>query len=102
MKQVSLFIGLNKKGTNVQTIPTLEALRITENVIATYTDGATIRECRGFYTCENGVKTHETTLEAIFFEPDMKAIASICSTLKNVLDQEAIYANVTNVETIEF
>lgn len=102
MKQVSLFVGLNKQGTNVQTISTLDALHITENVIATYTDGATIRECRGFYTCENGVKTHETTLECVFFEPDLNAIASICNTLKTVLDQECIYANVTDVETIQF
>lgn len=102
MRQVSIFIGLNKAGTNIQVINTNDALHIIENVIATYTDGATLRECRGIYTNHNGVISYETTIEGIFFEPDMKHIESICKTLKRLLDQEAIYCNVQNIETIEF
>lgn len=102
MKQVSIFVGLNKAGTNVQTISTVDALHIIENVIATYTDGATLRECRGIYTNRNGIISYETTIEGIFFDPDMNAIKSICNTLKSVLQQECIYANIQNIETIEF
>lgn len=102
MKQVSIYIGLNKAGTNIQVINTSEALHIIENVIATYTDGATLRECKGIYTNRNGVISYETTIEGIFFEPNMKHIESICKTLKQLLDQETIYCNVQTVETIEF
>lgn len=102
MKQVSIYIGLNKAGTNIQVINTHDALHIIENVIATYTDGATLRECRGIYTNHNGVVSYETTIEAIFFEPDMKHIESICRTLKRLLDQEAIYCNVQDIQTIAY
>lgn len=102
MKQISMFVGLNKAGTNMQVISTIDALNIIQNVIATYTDGATIRECRGIYRNQNSVLSFENTIECIFFEPDMQAIQSICKTLKSVLQQESIYCNVQDIQTIEF
>ena len=102
MKQVSIYIGLNKAGTNTQVISTIDALRIIENVISTYTDGATLRECRGIYRNNNGVISYETTIEGLFFDPDMRAIESICKTLKQVLDQESIYCNVQDIQTIAY
>ena len=42
MKKFTLYLGLNDKDTKRQEIATLEAYKITTNLLTSYTDGATI------------------------------------------------------------
>lgn len=100
MLQVTFFIGLNDKVTKKQEISTLDAFKIVENIFNTFTDGATIRECRGIYKHENGEHVIENTLECFTFEIDDEKIKEIVSLLKDVLNQESILVRKEEVDTI--
>lgn len=99
MLQVTFFIGLNDKDTKKQEITTIDAFKIVENIFNTYTDGATIRECRGIYKHENGEHVIENTLECFTFEINDEKIVEIVTILKKLLNQESILVRKENVNT---
>ena len=100
MLQVTFFIGLNDKVSKKQEILTVDAFKIVENIFNTYTDGATIRECRGIYKHDNGDHVIENTLECFTFEIDDQKIMEIVSILKNLLNQESILVRKEEVNTV--
>ena len=100
MLQVTFFIGLNDKDSKKQEILTVDAFKIVENIFNTYTDGATIRECRGIYKHDNGEHVIENTLECFTFEIDDQKIMEIVSILKNLLNQESILVRKEEVNTV--
>lgn len=100
MLQVTFFIGLNDKDSKQQEISTIDAFKIVENIFNTYTEGATIRECRGIYKHENGEHVIENTLECFTFEITDDEIKNIVNILKSLLNQESILVRKENVNTM--
>ena len=69
MKKHTFYIGLNDKDTKSQLINTLDAYRITTNILGV---DSTIKECKGVYTHEDGTITTENTLEVVLLDFDNK------------------------------
>ena len=87
------YVGFNDKDTHVQTVSTLNAATIIQNIFASYSCGVTITEGKGVYVHENGDIVTENTLIVSVYEFDgepEKPIKSICADLKKVLNQESI------------
>lgn len=100
MLQVTFFIGLNDKDSKKQEIMTVDAFKIVENIFNAYTEGATIRECRGIYKHENGDHVIENTLECFTFEITDEQIKEIVSILKSLLNQESVLVRKEQVNTM--
>lgn len=87
------YVGLNDKDTHVQTVSTLNAATIIQNIFASYSCGVTITEGKGVYVHENGDIVTENTLIVSVYEFDgepEKPIGAICADLKKILNQESI------------
>ena len=87
-------IGLNDKDTHHQRIQTVEAYKVVENVVSTYTDGATIYQSRGFYKGE-----WEESLQMTIFGIDRATALAICEDLKRILNQERIALGESEVKS---
>jgi len=91
MKKHTFYIGLNDKDTKSQLINTLDAYRITTNILGV---DSTIKECKGVYTHEDGTITTENTLEVVLldFEDALtdRWIEKKASAIKQALNQESI------------
>lgn len=91
MKKHTFYIGLNDKDTKSQLISTLDAYRITTNILGV---DSTIKECKGVYTHEDGTITTENTLEVVLLDFDDaltdRWIAEKANAIKQALNQESI------------
>jgi hypothetical protein len=87
MTKYTLYIGLNDKDTKKQEIPTNGALVL----LAQYLKDATVQECTGFYTHENGEFIIEKSLrvEKLDFSDTFDVFAAI-RDLKIIFNQESI------------
>lgn len=98
MKKHTLYIGLNDQETKTQLISTLDAYRITTNILGV---DSTIKECKGVYTHEDGAITTENTLEVVLLDFDgvmSKAwVLEKVEALKTALNQESIAYQVENI-----
>ena len=91
MKKFILFVGLNDKDTKKQKISTKKAINIIVSTIqANHLQGCTISQSIGFYTHTNNTMVVEKSLKVEIFTSNLKAIKSLISTLKTVLNQESI------------
>jgi len=90
MEKYILYLGLNDKNTKVQKIATLEAYKITMNILKAYTDGATIFEANGLYKHDNGEFVIEKTLRIELLFVSKKQVVDIVTELKRVFNQESI------------
>ena len=91
MKKHTFYIGLNDKDTKTQLFSTLDAYRITTNILGV---DSTIKECKGVYTHEDGTITTENTLEVVLLDFDDaltdRWIAEKANAIKQALNQESI------------
>lgn len=91
MKKHTFYIGLNDKDTKTQLFSTLDAYRITTNILGV---DSTIKECKGVYTHEDGTITTENTLEVVLLDFDNaltdRWIADKANAIKQALNQESI------------
>ena len=90
MEKYTLYLGLNDKDKKQQLISTLEAYKITNNILLSYTDGATIFEANGIYKHKDGNYTIEKTsrIELLFITE--KDVNNIVADLKRAFNQESI------------
>lgn len=86
----TLYVGMNDKDSKVQEISTLEAKKMIQKLILTYTDGATIFEAEGLYKHEDGTFVVENTLRIELMFIDVKAVREIVNTIKRLLNQESV------------
>lgn len=90
MKKFTLYVGLNDKDKKVQLISTVEAYKITNNILLHYTDGATIFEASGIYKHEDGTFTIEKTLRIELLFITEETVDEIVKDLKQAFNQESI------------
>lgn len=90
MKKTTLYVGLNDKDTKRQMIDTLEATKLTTNIITNLANGCTIYNATGIYKHDNGEIVIENTLKIELFEVENEVINNIISLLKLALNQESI------------
>ena len=95
IKQHILILGLNDKDTKKQEITTLDAYKITMNILTEHFSGATITEAQGFYKHEDGTLTFETSLKIELLFADDKQVSEVIEQLKTTFNQESI-ALITN------
>ena len=90
MKKFTLYLGLNDKDKKIQLINTVEAYKIVNNIITSYTDGATIFEASGIYKHDDGTVIIEKTLriELLFIEKN--TVLEIIRQLKTIFNQESV------------
>ena len=101
MEKVTLYIGLNDKITKKQKIDTQEAIKISSNILAMYTGGATIYNATGIYKHDNGAIVIENTLRIEIINVHADRIKKAVTILKNVLNQESIIMQYEIVKTVE-
>ena len=91
MKKHTFYIGLNDKDTKTQLFSTLDAYRITTNILGV---DSTIKECKGVYTHEDGTITTENTLEVVLLDFDNaltdRWVTDKANAIKQTLNQESI------------
>lgn len=90
MKKYTLYVGLNDKDKKQQQISTIEAYKITNNILLAYTNGATIFEANGIYKHEDGTFTIEKTLRIELLFVTEETVQKIVADLKQALNQETI------------
>lgn len=90
MKKFTLYLGLNDKDKKTQLINTVEAYKIVNNIITSYTDGATIFEASGIYKHEDGTVTIEKTLRIELLFIEKSTVLEIIKQLKMIFNQESI------------
>ena len=90
IEKFTLYVGLNDKDSKVQEIATLEAYKIINNLLLTYTDGATIFEAVGIYKHEDGSFVTENTLRIELMFIEKKAVKEIVDNIKRLLNQESV------------
>ena len=90
IEKYTLYVGLNDKDTKVQEIATLEAYKIINKLLLSYTDGATIFEAVGIYKHEDGSFVTENTLRIELLFVERETVKTIVDILKQVLNQESI------------
>lgn len=86
MTQYTLYIGLNDKDTKTQIIGTLDAYHIVNRICG----DATIKECKGIYTHEDGTVVIENSLEVMMLFKTENDIRRMVAELKKILNQESI------------
>jgi hypothetical protein len=99
MEKFTLYVGLNDKDTKQQKISTLEAYKITNNVICKYAEGGTIYEAQGIYKHDDGTIVFEKTLRIELLFVDKKTVEKIANILKAALNQESIAVQYESVES---
>lgn len=100
MKKITLYIGLNDKDTKNQLIGTLDAYRITTNILGV---DSTIKECKGVYTHEDGTITTENTLEVVLLDfdntLDRKWLLNKVEAIKMALNQESVAVQTEDINS---
>jgi len=90
MEKFTLYLGLNDKDKKQQLISTLEAYKIANNILLSYTDGATVFEANGIYKHDSGDYTIEKTLRIELLFTDTNTVNKIVNDLKRAFNQETI------------
>ena len=101
MKLYTLYCGLFDKETKRQEISTLEAYKITSNIVTELCGGGTIFEAAGVYRHENGDIVQERTLRIEVCNVDSETIKKLIEILKMAFNQESIMVTVQEL-TYEF
>ena len=74
-------------------------MRIIENLFNHYGMGATLKECRGIYTHDDGTAVIENTIEAFTLEATDESIKALANDIKKALNQESILVKKETVNT---
>lgn len=97
LKKFTLYLGLNDKDTRTQKINTIEAYKICNNILLSYTEGATIFEANGIYKHQDGTFTVEKTLRIELLFTDKNTVTKIVNDLKKVFNQESVAVQEENI-----
>ena len=100
MEKITLYVGLNDKDTKAQKIDTLEAVKITENLVCNICGGGTIYNAVGVYTHDDGTVITENTLRIELIDCTAAALGKLIQTLKNVLNQESIIKQTESINSV--
>ena len=95
-----LYLGLNDQKSKRQEIDTIEAYKIAQNIILSYTGGATIFNAKGIYTHENGQVIIENTLRIELAYTDIETVKAIAVDLKKAFNQESVLLDQIESNTI--
>ena len=90
MAKIILFMGLFDKDSKAQEISTLDAYKITSNLLCEYIGFGTITEACGVYTHENGEIVQEPTLRIEVSDVDLESMKKLAIALKTTFNQESI------------
>lgn len=100
MKKITLYIGLNDKDAKIQLISTLDAYRITTNILGV---DSTMNDCHGVYTHEDGTIVTENTLEVVLLDfegkLDRKWLVEKVGAIKSALNQESVAVQIQEIES---
>lgn len=99
IKKHKLYLGLNDKDSKIQEISTIDAYKITMNIIAGYYEGASISENTGFYTHKNGDFVIEKSLRIEILFADDEKTKKLIEDLKNAFNQESIAFQSEQIES---
>lgn len=102
MERFTLYVGLNDKDTKTQKIETLEAYKVTENILKNLdVDGATIFNATGLYKHQDGTSAYvsENTLRIELLFITFDKVKQIAQMLKNAFNQESIAYNKEIIES---
>lgn len=100
MEKITLYIGLNDKDSKTQKIDTVEAVKITTNILTMFTNGVTIYNATGIYKHDNGQIIIENTLRVELIEIDSVKLDKAITILKQCLNQESIIKQIENINTV--
>lgn len=90
IEKFTLYVGLNDKDSKVQEVSTLEAYKIINKLLLSYTDGATIFEADGIYKHEDGTFVIEKTLRIELLFVEKSTVKKIVEEIKKLLNQESV------------
>lgn len=90
IEKFTLYVGLNDKDSKVQEVSTLEAYKIINKLLLSYTDGATIFEADGIYKHEDGTFVIEKTLRIELLFVEKSTVKKIVEEIKRLLNQESV------------
>lgn len=90
-KVYEIVIGLNDKDTKQQKISTVEAYKLTENLLCHHIGGGSIFEGMGIYTHENGHIVRERSLSVKTSTTNHQAVLDFVAAVKAALNQESVY-----------
>lgn len=86
-----IIAGLNDKDSKQQEITTDAARAIIAGIVLKYAGGATLTDCRGIYTHEDGQIVFETSIKIEVGGIDEENALQIAADVKTALNQESIY-----------
>ena len=100
IKKHTLYLGLNDKATKHQEIDTVTAYKLVmQSVIGCGYEGASVSECTGFYTHQDGQFTIEKSLRIeILFASDKNTL-QLVEELKKLFNQESIALQTESIES---
>ncbi len=99
MIKTTICVGLLDKDSKMQEVNTLDAFKITSNIFAQTTGGATITQGTGVYTHESGEVVIEPTLICVVYGSNNADIEKACKMIKTALNQESVAIEVTESNT---
>lgn len=102
MKKYIVIIGLNDKDSKKQEISTLDAFKILQNIFVEVTGGATISECKGVYTHNDGSTVCENSLRCEIYNSDKESVERACGMAKIALNQESVAIETCEVHSFFF
>ena len=90
INKFTLYMGLNDQDSKRQEISTIEAYKITTNMLAANFGGGTIFEAEGIYKHDDGSVVIEKTLRIEILFAELPAVRAFVADLKKVFNQESI------------
>lgn len=90
MTKYILFLGLFDKDSKAQEISTLNAFKITSNLVTDIVGYGTITEAVGIYTHDDGTIVNEPTLRIEITGVELEKIKRLAIALKQAFNQESV------------
>lgn len=90
INKFTLYMGLNDKDSKRQEISTLEAYKVTTNMLAATFGGGTIFDAEGIYKHDDDTVVIEKTLRIEILFAELPAVRAFVAELKKVFNQESI------------
>lgn len=96
MKTYTILLGLNDKDSKTQKYDTIEAYKVTNNLVLSRIGFGTISQAYGVYTHEDGTPVIETSLRIEVAGDGIRPkVTSLIESLKEVFNQESVMLSET-------
>lgn len=96
MKTYTILLGLNDKDSKTQKYDTIEAYKVTNNLVLSRIGFGTISQAYGVYTHEDGTPVVETSLRIEIAGDDIRPkVTGLIESLKEVFNQESVMLSET-------